>query len=230
MLEAETLTLSPVPGLSLQRVTAWRGAGCLAMTSTTPSRVTTGRSLGSERPLSQSIIAATLWFAAVGAGLMAGVYFTFSAFVMTALARLPQAAGIAAMQSINRVILRSPFMPLFFATTIASLALAMVAVVRWGEPGAATMLAGGVTYVVGMFLCTALCNVPLNNALDAVDRGSAEADAVWTRYLTVWTRWNHVRTLACTVACGLFIAAIAASARAAGTAAEAIMTGMKMLG
>jgi len=161
--------------------------------------------------LSQSIIVSTLWFAAIGAGLMAGVYFAFSAFVMTALARMPEAQGMAAMQSINRVILRSLFMPLFFATTFASLALAVVAVVRWGEPGTAAMLTGGVTYVVGIFLCTAVCNVPLNNALDAVDRENAEAGDVWSRYLRVWTRWNHVRTVACTLACGLFIAAIAAS-------------------
>lgn len=122
---------------------------------------------------------------------------------------------MGAMQSINRVILRSPFMPLFFATTIASLALAVVAIARWGEPGAAAMAAGGVTYVVGMFLCTVARNVPLNNALDAVDRESPEADAVWSHYLRAWTRWNHVRTSACTLACGLLIAAIVASARAA---------------
>ena len=165
--------------------------------------------------MSQTIIASALWFAAIGAGLMAGVYFAFSAFIMTALARLPAAKGIGAMQSINRLILRSLFMPLFFATTIASLALAVVAVLRWGEAGATAMLAGGVTYVVGMFLCTVFCNVPLNIALDAVDPAGAGADAVWTRYLRVWTRWNHVRTIACTLACGLFIAAIVASARVA---------------
>ena len=162
--------------------------------------------------MSQSIIASTLWFAAIGAGLMAGVYFAFSAFVMTALARMPEAEGIGAMQSINRVIVRSLFMPLFFATTIASLALAVVAVWRWGEPGAVAMFAGGVTYVVGMFLCTAVCNVPLNNALDAVDPAGVEAGDAWRHYLKVWTRWNHVRTVACTLACGLFIAAIVASA------------------
>jgi uncharacterized membrane protein len=39
--------------------------------------------------------------AALGCGLMAGVFFAFSAFVMKALARLPLAQGIAAMQSIN---------------------------------------------------------------------------------------------------------------------------------
>lgn len=39
--------------------------------------------------------------AALGCGLIAGVFFAFSTFVMSALARLQPAQGIAAMQSIN---------------------------------------------------------------------------------------------------------------------------------
>lgn len=159
----------------------------------------------------EALVTATLWFAAIGSGVMAGVYFAFSAFVMASLARIPQTAGVAAMQAINATILRSLFLPLFFATTIGSLALAIVAVLRLGEPGAVAMLAAGVTYVVGMFLCTVACNVPLNNALAAVDPASAEAADLWSRYLTVWTRWNHLRTVACMLACGLFIAALAAT-------------------
>src|SRR5262245_62876496 len=81
-----------------------------------------------------------LWFSAVGCGVMAGVYFAFSGFVMTALSRIDQASGVAAMNSINTVILRSLFMPLFFGTTIAALTLAAVALLRWGTPGAQSML------------------------------------------------------------------------------------------
>ncbi len=160
--------------------------------------------------MTELMITTLLWFCAIGAGLMAGVYFAFSTFIMSSLARIATAEGVSAMQSINRVILRSLFMPLFFGTTAASLALAVVAVVRWDEPGAAAMLGGGITYVVGMFLCTIAFNVPLNNRLDAVDPEAAGAAEVWSRYLRVWTLWNHVRTAACAVACGLFIAAIAA--------------------
>jgi len=39
--------------------------------------------------------------AALGCGLMAGLFYAFSVSVMKALARLPSAAGIAAMQFIN---------------------------------------------------------------------------------------------------------------------------------
>ena len=57
--------------------------------------------------------------------------------------------------------------------------------------------------------CTAVFNVPLNNALAAVDPASAEAAPLWARYLTDWTLWNHVRTIASTAACALFVRAIA---------------------
>jgi uncharacterized membrane protein len=161
--------------------------------------------------MTDAILTVALWFCAMGTGLMAGVYFTFSTFVMTSLARIPRSAGVAAMQSINSTILRSLFMPLFFGTTLASLALTGVAIVRRGEPGSAALLVGGSSYVVGMFLCTVIFNVPLNNELDAADPESDETAGIWSRYLRVWTLWNHVRTVASGVACGVYIAAIAAA-------------------
>lgn len=127
---------------------------------------------------------------------------------MTALARIGQVSGIMAMNAINTVIVQSLFMPLFLGTTLAGLLLAIAAVFRWNEPGAIALLAGGVLYVIGMFLCTAVFNVPLNNALAAVDPASVEGGSVWARYLTDWTMWNHVRTVSSTLACALFIWAI----------------------
>jgi uncharacterized membrane protein len=50
------------------------------------------------------LVALTL-VTALGCGLSAGALFAFSSFVMQALARLPTAQGIAAMQSINVVAL-----------------------------------------------------------------------------------------------------------------------------
>lgn len=150
-----------------------------------------------------------LWFNAIGCGLMAGIYFAFSTFIMTAFARIPEPHGISAMQSINRVIQRSLFMPLFFATTLVSIVLAVFAVlVVWGSPAATVLLAAGVTYVLGMFVCTIIFNVPLNNALDAADPASSESAVIWRRYLARWTAWNHVRTLASTSASALYIAAV----------------------
>jgi uncharacterized membrane protein len=156
------------------------------------------------------VVPILLWFSAIGCGLLAGLYFAFSSFVMSALGRVDRASGITAMNAINVDIVRSLFMPLFFGTTLVSAILAVLAVFRLGEPGAVAMLAGGVVYVVGMFVVTMSFNVPLNNALAAADPASADAAPLWARYLKDWTFWNHVRTVASTAASALFIAAIAA--------------------
>ena len=53
---------------------------------------------------------------AVGAGLVASIFFAFSTFVMKALNRLPPAQGIAAMQFINVTVINPLFMTAFFGT------------------------------------------------------------------------------------------------------------------
>ncbi len=150
-----------------------------------------------------------LWFSAISAGLMAGVYFTFSAFGMKSLAALEKPAGMLAMQSINRVILQSPFLPLFFASSLSCLALVIIAPIDWPSAASWPMAVGGAIYVAGMTAVTAAFNVPLNNALEAADPSTPESSAIWDNYLKVWTRWNHVRTIACTIACVLLVLAIA---------------------
>ena len=157
----------------------------------------------------QMLITGLLWFSAIGCGLLAGLYFAFSAFIMTALGRIGQAAGIAAMNAINVAIVQSLFLPIFLATTAASAVLAITALFRWGEPDAMATLAGGVLYVLGMFVVTMIFNVPLNSGLAAVDPASQVAASLWGRYLTDWTLWNHVRTVASTATSALFIAALA---------------------
>jgi uncharacterized membrane protein len=121
------------------------------------------------------LVPGLLWLSAIGCGLLAGVYFAFSAFVMTSLGRIDQAAGIAAMNSMNVEIVRSVFMPTFLGTSLASAVLVVLAFFSWGEPGAMAMLAGGVLYVLGMFVVTMVFNVPLNDALAAVHPSSPEA-------------------------------------------------------
>jgi uncharacterized membrane protein len=150
---------------------------------------------------------ALLWFSAIGCGLMAGVYFAFSTFIMTSLGRLGP-AGATAMNAIDVDILKSLFMPVFLGTTLASAALAVLALFRWGEPGAVAMLIGGILYVFGMFIVTMVFNVPLNNALAASDPASAAGAQLWQEYLRDWTLWNHVRTITSLAASALFIFAL----------------------
>jgi len=147
-----------------------------------------------------------LWFCALGCGLLGGLYFAFSAFIIAAFDRAGVAHGVAAMNSINVQIVRSLFMPLFLGTTLGSAALAIIGLLD-PSPAGILMLAGGAIYVPGMFGVTMICNVPLNNALAAAE-GRPEAAATWSSYSSRWTRWNHLRTLASAGASALFIAAL----------------------
>jgi len=145
---------------------------------------------------------------ALGAALVGGIFFAFSTFVMAALGRLPTEQGIAAMQSINVTVLNPWFFAVFFGTALGSMALALLGILDWGAPGSAYPIAGGLLYLVGCILVTIARNVPLNNGLAAVEPGSTEGAEIWTRYLSTWTKWNHLRTVACLAAAAAFIMAI----------------------
>jgi uncharacterized membrane protein len=147
-------------------------------------------------------------FSALGSGLIAGVFLGFSTFVMKALARRPPAEGIAAMQSINVAVINPAFLAPFLGTAVTCLAVAVLSVVRWQELGAAYGLAGGLLYLIGTFGVTMVCNVPRNDALEAVDPASEGGARLWADYLVSWTAWNHVRTAAAFVAAALLTLAL----------------------
>src|SRR5215468_4288685 len=152
----------------------------------------------------KDLISILTFVAALGCGLVAGIFFAFSNFVTKALARVPPAQGAAAMQSINVVVLNKWFLVVFFGTAVCCLALAITSLVLWQKAGAGYLLVGSLLYLIGTILVTIVCNVPLNDALAAIDPSSAEAGRVWTNYLQRWTAWNHVRTGAALAAAMLF--------------------------
>jgi uncharacterized membrane protein len=149
-----------------------------------------------------------MFAAAIGSGLIAGVFFAFSSFVMPALRRLPAAQGLAAMQSINIMVLNPMFLGVFLGTAIGCLLLVVIALLNWHKPGATCLLAGGAIYLLGTFAVTALFNVPRNDALAALDPASAESVRLWAEYVAGWTLWNHVRTIAAIAATILLMIAI----------------------
>src|SRR5215471_2918495 len=140
---------------------------------------------------------------ALGSGLIAGVFFAFSAFVMKALARLLPAQGIAAMQSINIVVINPAFFAVFFGTAAGCILLAISALFSWDKPGADYLFIGSLLYLVGTILVTILFNVPRNNALAAVDPAGSDGAQLWIDDVADWTAWNHVRTIAALAAAAL---------------------------
>jgi len=133
---------------------------------------------------------------ALGCGLNAGVFFAFSSFVTKALVRLHPAQGVAAMQAINVAAVGFAFMLALFGTAVACAALAGWALLAWHEPFAPYLIAGSALYLVGTIGPTIAYHVPRNEALARVEPHSADAESHWTRYLSGWTAWNHVRAAA----------------------------------
>ena len=130
--------------------------------------------------------------------LVGGVLLAFSDFIMRALARTSGAGGVAAMQSINREVMRWVFMICFLGLAPVSLLFCAYGVF-WAESssGVPLAIAGGL-YFLGCFVLTVLGNVPMNNALDDLEATSHKAETYWrTTYLPRWTTLNTVRTAIC---------------------------------
>ena len=146
--------------------------------------------------MTQEILTGLYWSMAVTSGLMAGTYLAFSVVIMNSLAMLGTAKGIEAMNTINTVILRTAFMPLFFVSATMALLMMLTGLWFWGEPGSERAIIAGTVYVFGMFITTAAANVPLNNILASFSGREPEAVRMWESYLTRWTRWNSLRAIA----------------------------------
>lgn len=147
----------------------------------------------------------------IGAALVGGVFFAFSAFVMRALSQLPESQGIAAMQRINVVVLNPLFLGVFVGTAVLAGIGVVAGFLPWGEPRSVLLLVSGIGYLVGSFGVTAAFNVPRNERLARMDSQSLEAAAYWPVYVREWLLWNHVRTAASVVSAACAAAALACS-------------------
>lgn len=156
----------------------------------------------------ERILLILTFLAAIGSGVVGGIFFAFSTFVMAALGRLPPEQGIAAMNSINVSVLNPAFFLAFFGTGLVSVGLAASSYFSLGEGNGNLILVAGLIYIVGCVGVTIVFNVPLNDALAVAKANTPESAALWSRYLNEWTAWNHVRTLASIISAILFIAAL----------------------
>jgi uncharacterized membrane protein len=100
------------------------------------------------------------------------------------------------------------FLGIFMGTGLLSLVAIVGALVSWTGAGSLCAALAGATYVLGSIVVTMRGNVPLNNALMRIAQADALGEAIWNNYQRDWTRWNHLRTIACFVAMALFIVAL----------------------
>jgi uncharacterized membrane protein len=134
----------------------------------------------------------------VGSGLLAGVFFAFSAFVMSGLQRLPDRDGAASMRSINVTAQRPPLMIALFGVSVLCVVVIVRAFATWSLTGAGWLLTGAILTIAGALGVTAAVNVPLNNRLEA-------GTVTWTRFLAAWDPANHARTVLCLAGCAALL-------------------------
>ena len=149
-----------------------------------------------------NLVDTLLAIASVGAGVVGGIFFAFSSFIMRALARVDPGRGIGAMQAINVTVINWHFLGVFFGTALLSLAALWIALANGRSVG--LVVAGACLYLVGTILVTILCNVPRNDALAKISEPDSGSVAAWRDYVSSWTIWNHVRTVAAIAAAVCF--------------------------
>ena len=159
--------------------------------------------------MSGVLVAVTI-VAALGSALTAGVFFGFSNFIMRALARVEPPVGVAAMQSINVVVINPLFMIALFGTGLIGAILGVWVVVGDVSGGAPFLLAGAALYLIGTVGVTMVYNVPRNNALAGFDPQHSDTAARWSEYVSSWTAGNSVRSACALLAAAAFIVALLA--------------------
>ncbi|WP_375566440.1 DUF1772 domain-containing protein [Oceaniradius stylonematis] len=138
-------------------------------------------------------------------GLMAGFFYAFSVCVMTGLDAISPDKAIAAMQAINASVRNPVFFVTFFLTPVFAVGASVLAFAIGDTRSGLFMAAAAGIYVMAAVVPTALVNVPMNEALAAIDPAGVDAAAVWSNYSARWTFWNTVRTLTTTAALAIAI-------------------------
>jgi len=129
--------------------------------------------------------------------LIAGVFLTFSDFVMRSLNAAHVDSGIEVMQMINIEVFKTIFMVMLLGMSALSPVLIGYAYFKLTGPTSVLIMIGAAIYLVGVFAVTLVFNVPMNNHLAHLDYSNAEAAAYWTStYFPQWTFWNSVRASA----------------------------------
>ncbi|QKV17168.1 DUF1772 domain-containing protein [Oricola thermophila] len=153
--------------------------------------------------------------AAIASALVAGVFLAFSDFIMRSLGAARPAAGMEAMQEINRKVYRSGFIVLLIAMVPVSLAIVACTPVFAGAMAASWSIAGAVLYILGVFAVTAAGNVPMNKRLDVLDPADGDTRRYWRQYARRWTWLNHVRMAASAGSAICYLAAAMLAGQAA---------------
>ncbi|MBO6639721.1 MAG: DUF1772 domain-containing protein [Roseitalea sp.] len=145
-------------------------------------------------------------FAVLAYAFVGGVFLAFSDFIMRSLALTGGRGGIEAMQIINREVFRWVFMALFLGMAAVSPIIAGYGAFGLSGPAGMLVTLAGLVYLIGCFSVTVFFNVPMNEALGRMEMSSDTTRDYWLQtYVSRWTFWNSVRTIACALSAALLL-------------------------
>ena len=133
-------------------------------------------------------------------GIMAGTFFTWTNAVTPGIGKLNDMTYLSSLQSMNRVIL-NPIFYLFFMLPVLVLPLASYLHYKSIPTGLfQSLLVISILYIVGVFLVTAMGNVPLNEILAKTDLSTLSQEQAQQLRLQIeqpWNTYNLIRTICC---------------------------------
>lgn len=156
--------------------------------------------------MTQTWLLLTYEISLISCALVAGVFLTFSDFVMRSLNGARTDAAVEVMQGINREVFKTVFMVLLIGMWAVSATLGVAAYLGVLETGNTSIFWAAIVYSVGVAGVTLVFNVPMNTKLAAKAYDSPEGAIYWTDvYYPRWTFWNWVRGMASAVAAILYL-------------------------
>ena len=166
---------------------------------------------GSGRRMNAGLASVSITAAALGSGVVGGVLYGFSAFVMRGLDATRPGTAVAAMQEINRAAPRAPLTVPLLGTALLCVLLAVRATrdLR-GDDGSTApwwVLAGCALYLVA-FLITAAYHVPRNTPSCRSTRPAPTRLPRGATTPVTWVRMNHVRAIAAIASSASFMVAL----------------------
>jgi len=140
----------------------------------------------------------SLFLAILLTGLSAGLFYAWEVSVIPGTKRIPDRSYLETMQSINRAILNPAFFVVFFGSLLFLLVNSYLQYKEAVNLSFWIIAGATITYLIGTIGVTVMGNIPLNEALDAVnlnDLKSIELHHTRMAYEGKWNQWHSVRTV-----------------------------------
>ena len=160
-----------------------------------------------------SVFETALILATLLCALTAGLVFAFATVVMPGIATMSDREYIRAFQVIDGVIQAGQpvFGLVWMGSLLAVVAAATLSVLQLDGIIPAMLVIAAASYALGVQLPTFRVNVPLNNALQALDVDAMDADALAAargNFEHRWMRWNTIRTVVATLVSATLLVAL----------------------